>query len=50
MRRRADQLTDAVIRERRTVTLTGRIIGDFGLLSGRVLLVQVEADAEVEIQ
>ena len=50
MRRRADQLTDAVIRERRTIRVEGRLIGDYGLRSGRVLLVQVADDAEVEIQ
>jgi hypothetical protein len=49
MIRKASELSDQAIREQRRVKVEGRLIGDIGLASGRVLLVQVDADTEVEV-
>lgn len=49
MIRKASALTDAVIRERREITVTGRLIGDIGLRGGRVLMVQVDGETDVEV-
>jgi hypothetical protein len=49
MIRRADAITDTVIRERRKIRCEGTLVGDWATVSGRVLLVLVNGDAEVEI-
>jgi hypothetical protein len=49
MIRRADAISTQVIHDQREITVSGRIIGDWATVSGRVLLVLVNGDAEVEI-
>lgn len=50
MIRKANALSDAVLREAREVTVTGRIIGDYALSDGRwALVLAVPADAMVEV-
>lgn len=49
MIRRAADISTQTINERRRIQLEGRLIGDIALASGQVLLVQVDADTEVEI-
>lgn len=50
MIRRVDALTDAHVKERREITVTGRLAGDWTSSRGtHVLLVEVPASAEVEI-
>lgn len=49
MKRRADAISDAVINQRRQITVTGHLVGDYSQAGGRVLLVHVAHDAEVEV-
>lgn len=49
MKRRADSISDATIRERALVDVSGHIIGDYPQNGGRVLLIHVANDTEVEI-
>jgi hypothetical protein len=49
MIRRADALSDAVIKEMRVVTVTGRIVGDYAMSARRVLMIEVAPDTEVEV-
>ncbi|GAB2970098.1 hypothetical protein [Nocardioides montaniterrae] len=49
MKRRADSLPDAHIRERREVTITGRLLADWPLPGKRVLSIEVDADTEIEV-
>lgn len=49
MNRRADQLSDATIREMRTVTITGRLIGVIPTATATTIWVQMPHDSVVEI-
>lgn len=50
MMRRANQISDAVIRERREVTLTGAIVGHYETGGICTLIVQVPADSLVRVE
>ena len=49
MKRRADSLSDAVIKDMREVTVTGRIVGDYAIGQRRVLFVEVDPETVVEV-
>lgn len=49
MKRLVSAISDATIREQREVTVTGHLIGDYASGADRTLIIQVPADAEIEI-
>jgi hypothetical protein len=49
MKRLVSALSDAVIRDMREVTITGRIVGEFRSGTTHTVLVQVPADTEIQI-
>lgn len=46
---RADALSDAVVKDARTITATGRLIGTYRLVSGVVLCIQLAPDDGVDV-
>ena len=49
MKRPVNALSDAVIRDMREVTVTGRIVGEFRSGDTHTLMIQVPADTVLEI-
>lgn len=50
MKRRPWSISDAIIRESREVTATGRIIGDWPMADGtHALVIAVAADTDIEV-
>lgn len=50
MKRRADSLSDAVLRDPHVATITGNIVGHFATGGTHTLIVQVPADRVIEIE